>query len=187
MNTTVQQYRATCRAPECDWVFDGVEEAVQEAVAAHRAGHRAAQPKRWRVRCTWDRCSWETTGDERWTKRAWERHRAEHRAAAQQRDERRAARYRWRGKPNPTQRRLLDLVRTGSLAAYECRIYVVATGEEGTQWYPLGLARRDVHWWPALVEAGLVRVRPTWSGGAVREGIWQLTPAGRECVQDGGS
>jgi hypothetical protein len=181
-----QQYRATCRAPECDWVFDGTEDIVQEAVAAHRAEHEAARPKRWRARCTWDRCSWKTTGDEQWVNRAWERHRAEHRAEAKQREERRIARYRWRGRPNPTQRRLLELVRAGAVAAYECRIFVVATGVEGTRWYPRGLSRRDDHWWPALMEAGLVRVRPTWSGGPVREGVWQLTRAGRAAL-DGGA
>lgn len=182
---TTQEYRATCRASECGWTFDGAEDVVHQAVAAHRAEHQAARPKRWRARCTWDDCSWSTTGEEQWVKRAWERHRAEHRAAAQLREERRAARYRWRGKPNPTQRRLLNLVQTGSVAAYECRIFVVATGGDGTYWYPRGLTRRDEHWWPALVEAGLVRVRPMWNGGPVREGVWQLTSAGHEQLGTG--
>jgi hypothetical protein len=164
-------------------VFDGAENVVQEAVAAHRAEHRAARPKRWRARCTWSDCSWATTGDERWANRAWERHRAEHLAEARKREERRLARYRWRGKPNPTQRRLLELVRVGSVAAYECHIYT-ASGS-GTVWYPRGLARRDDYWWPALVEAGLVRVRPTWGGSPVRGGVWQLTAAGRAVLDEG--
>lgn len=181
MTATVQQYRAKCSAPDCDWTFEGDLATTEAKAAQHKVDHRGAR-RTWRSRCTWG-CGWSTTGSEKWVRGAWERHKAEHRAASDAREERRAARYRWRGKPNPTQRRLLEQVRMGSLAAHATLTYIVATGASGLHWYPSNLSRRDSPWWHALVEAGLVTVRPTWSRGGQPTGVWLLTKAGRRLIE----
>jgi hypothetical protein len=184
VTAAVQQYRATCRATDCDWTLEGTRDEVDASAAQHRADHVAA--KRWSARCTWG-CDWSTTGSEKWVRGAWERHKAEHRAATDERDARRAARYRWRGTPNPTQRRLLEQVRAGALGAYRCRVRYGFTGVPFYVWYTTNVSARDGLWWPALERAGLVVARPMWSGGAVPRGVWQLTVAGRRVLEGGAS
>jgi hypothetical protein len=186
VTAAVQQYRAKCGAPDCDWVFEGDLTTTEAKAAQHKADHRDAR-RRWQARCTWDRCDWSTTGSEKWVRAAWERHRTGHRAAAGEREARRAARYRWRGKPNPTQQRILEQVRANSLAAHSTLITVVAANQQFVRWYPSNLSRRDSLWWPALVEAGLVVARPTWLQGGQQTGVWQLTAAGRHLLKGGAS
>lgn len=142
----------------------------------------AVAARRWRARCTWTGCAWARTGSEQWVRAAWDRHRAEHIAAADAAEQRRRERYRWRGHPNPTQQRLLHQVSTGTVGAYECRVHILATGTSSHVWYPTNLTGQQKLWWPALVQAGLVHPRPLWSGGPVREGIWQLTAEGRRLL-----
>jgi hypothetical protein len=178
----LQQYRATCRAQDCDWTREGTRAEVDAAATRHGADHQTA--KRWRARCTWDGCDWSTTGAEQWVRGADKRHKAEHRAERDERDVRRAARYQWRGTPNPTQRRLLEQVRAGALGAYRCSVHV-PTGATFDVWYPTNVSARDGLWWPALEQAGLVVARPMWAGGPVPRGVWQLTAAGRRVLEGG--
>lgn len=138
---------------------------------------------RWRATCRGIRCEWSTEGSRAWCDKAVERHRAEHRARREQKEQARERRYRWRGRPNPTQVRLLEEVSAGTIHAHRTTVWVVRPGSGDTSsevWYASGLRGPRMLYWPALVQAGLVRARPTFRD---RDGVWLLTDAGREVLE----
>lgn len=136
---------------------------------------------RWRAKCRRRvgtvHCPWTTTGSREWCDKAAVKHRDEHRDEDARRERARQQRYQWKGRPNPTQVRLLEAVSRGAVRAHRTTIHAHTTYDA---WYA-ELPGRELLWWPALLEAGLVRARATFGD---RDGVWLLTDAGRKTLAD---
>ncbi|MFD1145923.1 hypothetical protein [Saccharothrix hoggarensis] len=121
-------------------------------------------------RCAWHVVSWR----KEWAQQARDDHRRAHAVDPVQahRD-----RYRYRGRLNASQTLLLDLAASGALACHFTREFTLDT-DLGGSWYPNHLPHGLGHWIPGLVDAGLLRIRPTWR----TSGLYVPTAAARRAV-----
>ncbi len=133
---------------------------------------------RWRAHCRV--CDWTIDGPvEQWARIAGQDH---GRRAHGPRRKSYEDLYRWRGKANATQLRLLGLAATGTLRC-TCTDVWTADGGNSVRWYAAGVSTAEHGWAWGLTEAGLLRVRETWS----RNGIYIPTTAGHAVLAANGA